>query len=143
MPLLYFALFISNFRLSYSYVTKFHTPSRIVAINVKTTAGSEELIQLSPMVENMAVSKTIAMHALTKQMESDGIVVYSLCVGEPDYEPPPEVILATVSDNSCIILNRSSIVLYVKGCRSFRWIDKVYRSKWGSKSSRCHFKGSL
>jgi aspartate/methionine/tyrosine aminotransferase len=53
-------------------------------------------IKLSPMVENMAVSKTIEIHAMTKEMEKNGQTVYSLCVGEPDYEPPQEVIDATV-----------------------------------------------
>ena len=52
-------------------------------------------IQLSPMVENMAVSKTIEIHALTKEMEKNGQTVYSLCVGEPDYDPPQEVLDAT------------------------------------------------
>ena len=53
-------------------------------------------IKLSPMVENMAVSKTIEIHALTKEMEKNGQTVFSLCVGEPDYDPPSEVIEATV-----------------------------------------------
>lgn len=53
-------------------------------------------IQLSPMVNNMALSKTIEIHSLTKDMEKNGQTVYSLCVGEPDYQPPEEVIAATV-----------------------------------------------
>jgi len=48
------------------------------------------------MVENMEVSKTIAIHALTKELEKQGQIIYSLCVGEPDYEPPVESIDATV-----------------------------------------------
>jgi hypothetical protein len=31
-------------------------------------------IQLSPLVENMAVSKTIEIHALTKEMERNGMI---------------------------------------------------------------------
>ena len=50
---------------------------------------------LSPLVENMAVSKTIEIHSLTKEMERAGKVVYSLCVGEPDYQPPDAVLQAT------------------------------------------------
>jgi len=49
------------------------------------------------MVENMAVSKTIEIHSLTKEMERAGKVVYSLCVGEPDYQPPDEVLQATAA----------------------------------------------
>ena len=51
--------------------------------------------RLSPLVENMAVSKTIEIHSLTKEMERAGKVVYSLCVGEPDYQPPGQVLTAT------------------------------------------------
>lgn len=47
------------------------------------------------MVENMAVSKTIEMMSMTKEMESKGVKVFSLSVGEPDYEPPPQVLEAT------------------------------------------------
>ena len=51
--------------------------------------------RISPMVDNMATSKTIEIHSLTKDMESKGQQVFSLCVGEPDYQPPAEVIRAT------------------------------------------------
>eukprot|EP01036_Dinobryon_divergens_P031574 gene31574-41001_t len=43
----------------------------------------------------MALSKTIEIHSLTKKMERDGLQVFSLCVGEPDYQPPSEVVEAT------------------------------------------------
>ena len=55
--------------------------------------------RLSPLVENMAVSKTIEIHSLTMEMKKNGRTVYSLCVGEPDYQPPPEVLKATVCFN--------------------------------------------
>ena len=63
----------------------------------KTSSSSSSINKprLSPMVENMAISKTIEIHALTKEMERSGKTVYSLCVGEPDYQPPNEVIIAT------------------------------------------------
>ena len=53
--------------------------------------------RLSPMVEGMSISKTIEIHALTKEMERNNQKVYSLCVGEPDYQPPSQVLIATVS----------------------------------------------
>jgi len=62
---------------------------------LQATTASPPKVQLSPLVENMAVSKTIEIHALTKEMEKNGQTVYSLCVGEPDYEPPTEVLAAT------------------------------------------------
>lgn len=58
-------------------------------------SASTNQVQLSPLVENMAVSKTIEIHSLTKEMERQGKTVYSLCVGEPDYQPPPSVLAAT------------------------------------------------
>eukprot|EP00597_Dinobryon_sp_UTEXLB2267_P000029 CAMPEP_0170056804 /NCGR_PEP_ID=MMETSP0019_2-20121128/67_1 /TAXON_ID=98059 /ORGANISM="Dinobryon sp., Strain UTEXLB2267" /LENGTH=397 /DNA_ID=CAMNT_0010261391 /DNA_START=185 /DNA_END=1378 /DNA_ORIENTATION=+ len=43
----------------------------------------------------MALSKTIEIHSITKKLEREGQKIYSLCVGEPDYQPPQEVIDAT------------------------------------------------
>lgn len=68
---------------------------RIKLVMTATTEPSLTFnLKLSPMVENMAVSKTIEIHAITKEMEKSG-PVFSLCVGEPDYEPPKEVLEAT------------------------------------------------
>jgi hypothetical protein len=38
----------------------------------------------------------VQVHALTKEMEARGEPVVSLCVGEPDFPPPPAVIEATI-----------------------------------------------
>jgi hypothetical protein len=54
-------------------------------------------IALSPLVNEISTSQTIEIHSRTIQMEKDGQKVYSLCVGEPDYQPPEEVISAIVS----------------------------------------------
>lgn len=51
--------------------------------------GGESL--LSPILSHVAVSKTIEIHALTKAMEARGEEVVSLCVGEPDFPPPPGI----------------------------------------------------
>ena len=50
--------------------------------------------RISSVVQGIAVSKTIEIHGLTKEMESRGERVLSLCVGEPDYQPPEEVMAA-------------------------------------------------
>lgn len=55
-------------------------------------------VKLTPLVTEMKLSKTIEIHGKTKELESKGIEVFSLCVGEPDYEPPQIVIEATVSN---------------------------------------------
>ena len=47
------------------------------------------------MVASIGLSKTIEIHSLTKEMELNCEKVFSLCVGEPDYDPPIEVIQAT------------------------------------------------
>ncbi|CAM9944576.1 unnamed protein product, partial [Phaeothamnion confervicola] len=52
---------------------------------------------ISPLVASIAPSKTIAVHAMTKEMEARGEKVVSLCVGEPDFPPPTEVIEATAA----------------------------------------------
>lgn len=48
--------------------------------------GKESL--LNPLLSSVAVSKTIEIHAMTKNMEARGEAVVSLCVGEPDFAPP-------------------------------------------------------
>lgn len=58
-------------------------------------AAPAPAIKISPLVENLALSKTIEMHALTMDMKRAGKDVLSLCVGEPDYQPPQAVIDAT------------------------------------------------
>eukprot|EP00903_Cladosiphon_okamuranus_P005828 g5769.t1 len=57
--------------------------------------NSEDTI--SPMVKSVAPSKTLEVHALTQEMKARGERVVSLCVGEPDFQPPPAVIEATAA----------------------------------------------
>nr|AIT70205.1 aspartate aminotransferase [Undaria pinnatifida] len=52
---------------------------------------------ISPMVKTVAPSKTIEVFALTQEMKARGERVVSLCVGEPDFQPPPAVIDATIT----------------------------------------------
>lgn len=65
-------------------------------LQMTSTTSPKFQPQLSPMVNNMALSKTIEIHGLTKEMERNKQTVFSLCVGEPDYQPPHEVLAATV-----------------------------------------------
>mmetsp|Transcript_12010 Transcript_12010/g.17956 ORF Transcript_12010/g.17956 Transcript_12010/m.17956 type:complete len:272 (+) Transcript_12010:39-854(+) len=50
---------------------------------------------ISPLIKSIEPSKTIEVHSLTKEMEAKGEPVVSLCVGEPDFQPPLAVIEAT------------------------------------------------
>nr|AIT70246.1 aspartate aminotransferase [Sargassum thunbergii] len=52
---------------------------------------------VSPLVASISPSKTIEVHALTQEMKARGERVVSLCVGEPDFKPPPAVISATAT----------------------------------------------
>ena len=58
-------------------------------------AGGEEPL-LSPLLGAVATSKTIEIHAMTKAMEARGEEVVSLCVGEPDFPPPPGALIGLV-----------------------------------------------
>jgi DNA-binding transcriptional MocR family regulator len=52
-------------------------------------------IELNPLITDIKISKTVEVFSLVKQMEEDGEKVTSLCVGEPDFPPPPAVLEAT------------------------------------------------
>lgn len=64
-------------------------PARTKMQAAASDGGEDPL--LSPILGQVATSKTIEIHALTKAMEARGEEVVSLCVGEPDFPPPPGV----------------------------------------------------
>ena len=54
------------------------------------------LLDLSPIVANMATSKTVAIFSQTSDMKSRGETVNAaLCVGQPDFPPPAAALRAT------------------------------------------------
>lgn len=65
------------------------------AVDASTLQESSEVPPpqpLNPAVYTIEPSKTVAIFSLVKQMEQQqGIKVTSLCVGEPDFPPPPSV----------------------------------------------------
>ena len=65
------------------------------AATTSTTSNSNSNIALNPMVTSVKVSKTVEVFGLVKQLESQGVEVTSLCVGEPDFLPPDAVLEAT------------------------------------------------
>ncbi|KAI9913157.1 hypothetical protein PsorP6_005440 [Peronosclerospora sorghi] len=72
-----------------------------VTNSVADEASSRELTMaqkypLSPVLDTTKVSKTLAMFGVTKQMEAKGKHVYSLCIGEPDFQPPKRVLEAGI-----------------------------------------------
>ena len=54
------------------------------------------LLDLAPIVANMATSKTVAIFSQTSDMKSRGETVNAaLCVGQPDFPPPAAALAAT------------------------------------------------
>ncbi|CAK4074377.1 unnamed protein product [Aphanomyces euteiches] len=56
------------------------------------TAPAAPAVGLNPLLNKLAPSKTGQILGLTKQLEAQGETVYSLCVGEPDFNPHAEII---------------------------------------------------
>ncbi|CAI5728275.1 unnamed protein product [Peronospora destructor] len=49
---------------------------------------------LNPVFQKVGAAKTLLIHGQTKQLEAEGKQVWSLCVGEPDYNPHERVLAA-------------------------------------------------
>ena len=87
---------------SYSWVPQLRVPTvtqhlrRLPpSFGLQSTASANE-ISLNPMVASVKPSKTVEVFSLVKQMEAEGEIVTSLCVGEPDFLPPKAVLDAAV-----------------------------------------------
>ena len=82
--------------------TWIRTTSTSTTTNIHSTASTEiaEVSSsssghaLNPLVTSVKMSATVAIFSLVKQMEAEGQTVTSLCVGEPDFLPPPAVLQA-------------------------------------------------
>lgn len=71
------------------------TSQRPTSLSVASEETSTSDIQVNPLVASVKVSKTVEVFGLVKQLEADGVEVTSLCVGEPDFPPPEQVLKAT------------------------------------------------
>ncbi|OWZ17125.1 Aspartate aminotransferase [Phytophthora megakarya] len=86
---------------SYVRVIGCYSSGSLEATNGVLDASSRELTMaqkypLSPVFDTTKVAKTLAVFAVTKRMEAEGKPVYSLCVGEPDFQPPKRVLDAGI-----------------------------------------------
>eukprot|EP00978_Attheya_sp_CCMP212_P018184 scaffold49463_cov47-Attheya_sp.AAC.1 len=63
----------------------------------EAVGSNHEEIALNPLVASVKISKTVEIFSLVKEMEASGIEVTSLCVGEPDFDPPQAVLDAAVA----------------------------------------------
>eukprot|EP00557_Chaetoceros_sp_GSL56_P004958 CAMPEP_0176494452 /NCGR_PEP_ID=MMETSP0200_2-20121128/10109_1 /TAXON_ID=947934 /ORGANISM="Chaetoceros sp., Strain GSL56" /LENGTH=449 /DNA_ID=CAMNT_0017892221 /DNA_START=286 /DNA_END=1632 /DNA_ORIENTATION=+ len=61
-----------------------------------STSSTTNPIAINPLVADVKVSATVQIFSNVKQMQSQGIQVTSLCVGEPDF-PPPDAVLQAAS----------------------------------------------
>ncbi|KAI9987698.1 hypothetical protein PInf_023742 [Phytophthora infestans] len=63
-------------------------------VETGTNVTMADKYPLNPMFQKVTVAKTVLIHGQTKQMEAEGKQVWSLCVGEPDYNPNERVLAA-------------------------------------------------
>eukprot|EP00956_Cyclotella_meneghiniana_P010414 scaffold14423_cov63-Cyclotella_meneghiniana.AAC.2 len=61
-----------------------------VATDPSSTQNTEP--SLNPLLSQIKPSKTVEIFSLVKQMQAEGQIVTSLCVGEPDFMPPQSVL---------------------------------------------------
>ena len=73
------------------------------------TSDPSQSLSVSPIVTTIEASKTIEVHALTQAMLARGEDVVSLCVGEPDYDPPAAILAAA---HKVKALSCSSFILH-------------------------------
>ncbi|KAJ8535200.1 hypothetical protein ON010_g13537 [Phytophthora cinnamomi] len=86
---------------SYVCVLGCYSSGALESTNGVPDAVPEELTMaqkypLSPVFDTTKIAKTLAVFGVTKQMEAEGKSVYSLCVGEPDFQPPKRVLEAGI-----------------------------------------------
>ena len=77
-------------------------PSIKKSSNSQIYMSAGETSYINPLLSNVKVSATVQIFSQVKQMQSEGIEVTSLCVGEPDF-PPPQAVLdaATAAIQEC------------------------------------------
>jgi aspartate/methionine/tyrosine aminotransferase len=114
-----------------------HPPSRWKVRSTTESSAEAAIVQespevpppqpLNPAVYTIEPSKTVAIFSLVKQMEQQqGIKVTSLCVGEPDFPPPPSVqaaiaeIFASDTDANIPRINAATKYTAVSGILSLR-----------------------
>ncbi|KAE8981465.1 hypothetical protein PR003_g25036 [Phytophthora rubi] len=86
---------------SYVCVLGCYSSGALETTNGAPDAAPQELTMaqkypLSPVFDTTKIAKTLAVFGVTKQMEAEGKQVYSLCVGEPDFQPPKRVLEAGI-----------------------------------------------
>mmetsp|Transcript_49187 Transcript_49187/g.96145 ORF Transcript_49187/g.96145 Transcript_49187/m.96145 type:complete len:462 (-) Transcript_49187:1587-2972(-) len=88
------------------------TPGAPFAHRAESTAGTGTTppVRLSPILSEIKPSKTVEVFGMVKQLESEGVSVTSLCVGEPDFDPPQVILDATVEAVTSLGMTRYTAV---------------------------------
>ena len=63
---------------------------------ISMSSNNDNSISINPLLSNVKPSATVQIFSQVKQMQSEGIDVTSLCVGEPDFPPPQAVLDAAI-----------------------------------------------
>ncbi|CAH0482620.1 unnamed protein product [Peronospora belbahrii] len=106
----------------------------ITAVELSFNTGHHETVKsitmadkypLNPIFQKVTVAKTVLIHGLTKQMEAEGKQVWSLCVGEPDYNPHERVLAAGAN----AIIKGNIKYAHMKGMVELRGLISTYLEK--------------
>lgn len=80
---------------SIAQITNFQNSIEILTRRLSLMNPKNQHYAINQLIQNIAPSKTIQIHALTKQLEAQGNQIVSLCVGEPDFQPHAAILDAT------------------------------------------------
>lgn len=151
----YCFLFLLNFNKNdtFGFVQSFllssPTPERSISLYSSTSSSDD--IKVNPLVSSVKISKTVEVFSLVKQMESEGVEVTSLCVGEPDFPPPLSVLEAATK----AITDKNTRYTAVTGTQALRKaiVDDLKRRKGltyeeseivvGNGAKQCVYQGIL
>lgn len=87
---------ISRLKKSFSDIeSKLQSHGSLQLAGAPRAVGDGEVLHISSIVSSISASKTAEVQALSKQLQDEGHQINSaLCIGEPDYPPPVEVLNA-------------------------------------------------
>lgn len=98
---------------------------KIGRLDTGTSSVMADKYPLNPMFQKVTVAKTMLIHAQTKQMEAEGKQVWSLCVGEPDYNPHERVLAASAK----AVIEGNIKYTHMKGLVELRGLISTYLEK--------------
>lgn len=101
---------------------------RIIAIKLKGFFRPCHLVRrggVVPAIRHQPRTRTLQVHALTQEMKARGERVVSLCVGEPDFQPPPAVTEATAAAAKEVSFYNSALFGHVPSMVLLQWSRRI------------------